>query len=189
MQADPQYNGLQPLASADTAMDNDNPYRPPQHEPDDQLDAVRLGSRAPTSTKRNTTTNSILPRYIAALLDNVIAIVLAIAAAKAVSEDWPLLQVFALLAAYFGYYLLTEGAMSRTPGKMLTGLVVVRVDGSPCSWLQVFVRTSFRVLEVNPILLGAMPAALCIVFSRRRQRFGDMVARTVVIPSKRRRSR
>jgi hypothetical protein len=40
----------------------------------------------------------------------------------------------------------------------------------------------FRLLEVNPLLLGDLPAGISIVSSRDRQRIGDRVAGTVVIP-------
>jgi uncharacterized RDD family membrane protein YckC len=36
-------------------------------------------------------------------------------------------------------------------------------------------------VEVNPILLGALPAALAGVFSKRHQRFGDMLGGSVVV--------
>jgi uncharacterized RDD family membrane protein YckC len=39
-------------------------------------------------------------------------------------------------------------------------------------------------VEANPILVGELPAALCVIFSRNRQRFGDKVAGTVVVPVK-----
>jgi len=39
-----------------------------------------------------------------------------------------------------------------------------------------------RVLEVNPVLLGAFPAALSVVFSPKHQRFGDKLAGTIVVP-------
>jgi uncharacterized RDD family membrane protein YckC len=69
-------------------------------------------------------------------------------------EDSPTLQAVALLATFLGYFLFSEGFVSRTPGKFIAGLVVVQTNGRPCTWWQVFIRTGFRVLEVNPIFLG-----------------------------------
>lgn len=128
------------------------------------------------------TVDTVVPRYIAAVLDNALAMILAVVAAKSVSNDWPLVQLLVALGAYLGYYFIAEGFTSRTPGKLLTGLVVVQVDGKPCSWRQILIRTGFRVLEVNPLILGAIPAALCILFSGHHQRFGDRVAQTIVVP-------
>ena len=69
-------------------------------------------------------------------------------------------------------------------GLMLAGLVVVQMDGTRITWRQAIVRTLFRGIEVNPLLLGALPAALCIIISRYRQRIGDKVAGTVVVSKK-----
>jgi uncharacterized RDD family membrane protein YckC len=144
-----------------------------------------LGPGIAEPARANATGNTVVRRYIAAVLDNTVAIVLSLVAAKSVSDDLPAVQCLALVGTYLGYYLLSEGFVSRTPGKLLAGLVVIGVDGQRCSWGQVFIRTAFRVLEVNPVILGGIPAALGIVFSRRHQRFGDMVAHTIVVPSRR----
>ncbi len=57
-----------------------------------------------------------------------------------------------------------------------------RYDGRPCTWTQAAIRSVLRLLEVNPICVGALPAALVIVFSVRQQRLGDMLAHTLVEP-------
>jgi uncharacterized RDD family membrane protein YckC len=72
----------------------------------------------------------VLPRHIAAILDNLVAMVLGVLAAKTVAEDLPILQLLALVATYLAYYLLFEGLASRTPGKLLTGLVVIQFNGA-----------------------------------------------------------
>lgn len=77
---------------------------------------------------------------------------------------------------------LFEGLLSRTLGKMLNGLVIAQLDGQPCSWKQAFIRTAFRALEANPVL-GWLPAGIRVVWSRRHQRFGDLYAGTVVVPT------
>jgi uncharacterized RDD family membrane protein YckC len=74
---------------------------------------------------------------------------------------------------------------SRTLGKFCMGLIVVQYDGRRCTWRQAIIRTLFRFVEVNPLLLGALPAAISIIGSRHRQRFGDKVARTIVVPARR----
>lgn len=162
-------------------MQDENPYASPNStllQEEDQSDA----RRRPASTSDGT----VLPRHMAAILDNILAIVAAVAAAKATSEQWPILQGVVLVLVYFGYYFAFELAFSRTPGKMLTGLIVVPVDGGKCTWRHTVIRSVFRVLEVNPMLLGAAPAAVCIIFSRNHQRIGDRFARTLVVPTWRR---
>ena len=130
------------------------------------------------------TANTVTPRYIAAMLDNLIAMLLAVVAAKSISEGMPILQVTALVVVYFGYYFVPECLFSRTPGKLLTGLVVVGLEGERCTWRQIAIRTAFRLLEVNPLLLGAIPSALSVVFSPYHQRFGDKTAETLVVESR-----
>lgn len=128
----------------------------------------------------------IVPRYVAATVDNAVAIILGYAAAKSVSDDLPAIQGILLVGAYLGYFLLFEVAFSRTPGKLLTGLIVVQFgDGRPCTLRQAAIRTGLRVLEVNPLLLGAIPAALLITFSPYRQRLGDRLACTMVVEARR----
>lgn len=167
-------------------MNDDNPYKSPEADlaeiaapPETMLDVdtTRVG---PTVSP----TNTIISRHLAASLDTGLAMCLALAIPMTVSEDMPFVQLGLLLGSYLGYFFLFEGLISRTPGKLLCGLVVVQFDGSRCNWRQSAIRTCFRVLEVNPIFLGAIPAALCIVFSRNRQRLGDRVARTIVVHSR-----
>lgn len=42
-------------------------------------------------------------------------------------------------------------------------------------------RTFWRFLEANPILIGALPAALLIFFSKSHRRLGDYAAKTLVV--------
>ena len=130
------------------------------------------------------TVDTVRPRHLAAAMDNVLAMVLAVLAAKSVDNSKPILQVTVLVLVFLGYYLVFELLFSRTPGKFVTGLVVVRVDGGRTTWGQVLTRTAFRLLEVNPLLLGGLPAALSILFSRHHQRIGDKVSRTLVVYSR-----
>jgi uncharacterized RDD family membrane protein YckC len=127
----------------------------------------------------------MVSRWAAAAADNVIAVILAYVAAKSASDDLPLLQGVLFVGTYLGYFFISEALFSRTFGKLCAGLVVVCHDGRRCGWQRSAIRTSFRFLEVNPILLGALPAALSIVFSKHRQRIGDLVANTFVVQARR----
>jgi len=126
-----------------------------------------------------------LARHIAGILDNVLACILAIVAAKQIDAENMPLQAVAATAAYLSYYFLLESITSRTIGKLVTGLKVMDFDGERCSLKQTVIRTFFRLVEVNPFLLGPLPAAIRIIWSRNKQRFGDKVARTVVVFSRR----
>lgn len=89
------------------------------------------------------------------------------------------------IGVYLLYFLVQEGAWSTTVGKRLFGLYVLRLDGSQCGWFSAAIRTAARFIEVNPILpFGALPGAIAVAVSKRRQRLGDMGAGTVVAPRK-----
>ncbi|MEL7498331.1 MAG: RDD family protein [Planctomycetota bacterium] len=122
-----------------------------------------------------------MPRHIAGLVDNVVACVLAVIAAKQVDAENIPMQAVLAISAYLGYYFVFEILTSRSLGKLLTGLKIVDFDGNRCSIKQVTIRTLFRLIEVNPFLLGALPAAIRIIWSRNKQRFGDKFANTVVV--------
>jgi uncharacterized RDD family membrane protein YckC len=128
------------------------------------------------------THGSLTPRYIAACIDNAVATVAGFTAAKLIAEDAPVIQTAALVCVYFGYFFVMEAFFSRTLGKVATGLTVARYNGQPCSGQQAAIRTIFRVVEVNPVLLGALPAAFAVGWSPYRQRWGDQFARTIVVP-------
>lgn len=127
------------------------------------------------------TDGTVMPRHMAAILDNLFAFGLAIMAAKMVDEKQYLLHIGLMVIGYLGYYFVLEAALSRTIGKLMMGLVVVRVDGSRISIRDAAMRTVFRVLEVNPFLLGGLPAAVSIIYSENHQRIGDKVAGTLVV--------
>jgi len=130
------------------------------------------------------TVDTVRPRHLAAAMDNVLAMILAVFVAKSIDDGKPILQATALVVVFLGYYLLFEFLFSRTPGKFVTGLVIVELDGRRCTWRQVLIRTAFRLLEVNPLLLGGLPAAIRIIFSEHHQRFGDRFAETLVVYSR-----
>lgn len=83
-----------------------------------------------------------------------------------------------LLVAYFP---VTEMLFGKTVGKLVTGTRVVDEAGRRPSFLQALVRTLFRLIEVNPVLAGGIPAGIAVIASRGKQRLGDMVARTYVL--------
>lgn len=87
------------------------------------------------------------------------------------------------VAAAALYYPLTEGLLGRSFGKFVASLAVVDHTGHPPGLLGASIRTFVRVVEVNPILLGGLPAAVAIAVSRDRRRLGDIAAETWVVPS------
>ena len=123
-------------------------------------------------------------RVIAFIIDNVIASILTLALAATIESNDSLLDVILILPLFLSYFYVFEITWGRTPGKFLMGLEVLDVSGLPCTAAQIFVRTVTRLVEVNPILFGAVPAALAIATSKKHQRLGDLMAGTVVVSRK-----
>jgi uncharacterized RDD family membrane protein YckC len=153
-----------------------------------RADDARHESDAPPTRRPSTppTENPVVPgdaskdRFFALVFDNLIGLVLGYAAACAIPNDRVVLRGVAWVAVYLGYFFVFEALIGSSPGKILFGLWVRRIEGGRCSWRQAAVRTLARLVEVNPLLLGAIPAAVAVLASRRRQRLGDMLAGTAV---------
>lgn len=91
------------------------------------------------------------------------------------SEDVQLAFVFVLTA----YFAISEAAFGCSLGKRIFRLRVVGTDGRKIAAGQALVRSMLHTFDLflNAGLLGATVALL----TRRRQRLGDLIARTVVV--------
>lgn len=133
-------------------------------------------------------------RFLAAAIDHLIqasAIFVVIIIAWAFS-DWQLfnsmgvwaaaLTVLAVFGIYWGYFVVFETLWSgQTPGKRIMRLRVVREDGRPVRFFEVFVRNLLRVvIDFQPLPSYAI-GVVSIIFSERSKRVGDFVAGTVVV--------
>jgi uncharacterized RDD family membrane protein YckC len=106
-----------------------------------------------------------------------------------IADDWltrlssnALKTVLMLLVFGFqwGYFNVFEWIWNgQTPGKRLLHLRVIKVDGSPVSGIDVLLRNLSRPIDT----LGPMGliGLLMIFVSRKAQRLGDLMARTLVI--------
>ncbi|WP_203843324.1 RDD family protein [Winogradskya humida] len=83
-----------------------------------------------------------------------------------------------LLVLALAYYLLMEGLLGRTVGKMVTGIRVISEDGGRPGFVSVLVRTLLRLIDG---LLGYLVGLIIVVNSSRRRRLGDMAAKTLVV--------
>jgi uncharacterized RDD family membrane protein YckC len=110
--------------------------------------------------------NGSKDRLFASCFDNLFIIVIGLVAAASVPSTEVALRVTVLVAAYLGYFFLFEAIIGTSPGKLVFGLWVRRIEGGPCSWQQAAIRTLARVFEVNPLLLGALPAGIAILNHR-----------------------
>ncbi|WP_298867767.1 RDD family protein [uncultured Gimesia sp.] len=152
-------------------MQESDPQADHQLDPKDPIRPLPVDS--PQGTLR--------PRYFASICDNFMAMIGSAIIAKQFPDSQIALQGAVVVACYFAYYLFFEGIFCTTPAKYVAGLTIRNFDGGRCSFLQTLVRTLFRIVEANPLLIGALPAAARIFLSRDKQRFGDKLARTVVV--------
>jgi uncharacterized RDD family membrane protein YckC len=122
-----------------------------------------------------------MPRLVAAVVDNAIILILPFVVIAVASPADSTVFLGILCVGWLGYFFICEAIWSRTPGKLMFGLVVRKLDGSSCDVKAAFLRTIARLFEVNPFLLGGLPAGLIILSSSRKQRLGDQLAGTLVV--------
>ena len=80
------------------------------------------------------------------------------------------------------YFTLFEGLGGRTPGKILLGLRVVRVDGGRAGLFEGFLRNLLRLLWVTPFApLFIALDAWSLRTTELDQRMGDLAAGTLVL--------
>jgi uncharacterized RDD family membrane protein YckC len=85
-----------------------------------------------------------------------------------------------LFAIYWGYHVYFEaGRRAATPGKRAMGLRVVSETGGPASVGAVMLRNVARGADALPV--AYFTGLLVCLFTRRFQRLGDLVARTLVV--------
>ncbi len=123
-------------------------------------------------------------RLIAVFIDHLIAFGVMLFVVALVPESFPVVKAILFFLVYLGYFLVLEALWSRTIGKYFQGLMVRKVDGRRCDWNAALIRTALRILEVNPLLLGGIPAGIAVISSSRKQRIGDLLAGTVVVSDK-----
>jgi uncharacterized RDD family membrane protein YckC len=84
--------------------------------------------------------------------------------------------VFFLIA--FAYFVVMEKTQGATLGKKAMGLRVVRENGSAMDWGAVIIRNLLRIIDgIAFYLVGA----IVVWISKKRQRLGDMAAKTLVV--------
>jgi uncharacterized RDD family membrane protein YckC len=88
------------------------------------------------------------------------------------------IAALALLALWFVYYVVMEATLGATFGKLLVGVRVRTPAGEPIGWGAALVRNLLRLVDGS---FGGLVGAVLIWTSARRQRLGDLAARTVVV--------
>jgi len=81
----------------------------------------------------------------------------------------------------FVYYIIMEAMQGATFGKMVLGIRVIKLDGSPIGWGEAIVRNLLRIVDHLPYVVPYLLGALLIWTSPSKQRLGDRIAHTVVV--------
>lgn len=87
--------------------------------------------------------------------------------------------VFLVLLTNIAYYTALEAAFGSSVGKFVMGIRVLREDGSKPGWGPVLARNLLRVVDG---FLFYFVGAIVVWSSPKRQRVGDRVAHTLVVP-------
>ena len=123
-------------------------------------------------------------RLIAVFMDHLIAFALTLLVVAFVPDSLPVVKAVLFFLIYLSYFVVLEALWSRTLGKLFQGLVVRKLDGQRCDWRAALIRSALRIVEVNPLLIGGLPAGLVIIASPRKQRIGDLIAGTIVVSNR-----
>jgi uncharacterized RDD family membrane protein YckC len=79
------------------------------------------------------------------------------------------------------YFIVMEAMWGATLGKMVLGIRIVKLDGSPIGWGESIIRNLLRIIDDIPFFIPYLLGAILIWTSPTRQRLGDRVAKTVVV--------
>lgn len=89
-----------------------------------------------------------------------------------------LMLLFMFFMEWFYNVLFEAGGKGATPGQRAMKLRVMSVTGGPVSLAQAVMRNFLRVVDFMPGLY--LTGIVCMLFTRRFQRLGDLVANTVM---------
>ncbi len=127
------------------------------------------------------TSSIIAARWLATIIDTAVVLALFFTPVVAMERSVAEKVIWVSLALIVAYFPVMETRFGGSLGKLATGTRVVNIRGEWPAWWQSIVRTLLRLIEVNPFLMGAIPAGIIALCSSHRQRLGDMLARTYVL--------
>jgi uncharacterized RDD family membrane protein YckC len=151
--------------------------------------SVQAPTPVQTVAERANPVSLLVLRAIGAQIDIFVILMLLILPTTLLGKErltdqvWGYITVF-WLVALIGYFVVFEALWGRTLGKLITGTVVVDRDGRAPGFAKALARTLLRVVEVNPVLIGGLPAGIALLVTQRHQRIGDLLAGTYVVRRK-----
>jgi uncharacterized RDD family membrane protein YckC len=156
-----------------------NPYSPPQaglQEPAQAAQTVQTFLAKPE--------NRVLGRrFVATWIDFIVCASFLLIPDLVLGEAMYQSTIWLWLALLVAYFPLMEGQTGYSVGKFICRIRVVDEAGNVPGFKKAIVRTLLRLVEVNPFLMGGVPAGLAANFSKYGQRLGDMAAGTYVMDS------
>lgn len=126
----------------------------------------------------------IFRRWIGAWIDFLVLGAIVVGPVFTVDKKFGVAVLLIVVAALLAYFPVTEGLWGRTLGKLVAGTIVVDAEGRRPGLGRAVLRTLMRLVEVNPFLLGGLPAGVMVMVTPDRRRLGDYLAGTYVIPIK-----
>lgn len=146
----------------------------------EQLPTLDESAADAASIARTYNTNIVAQRWGALLLDLVVCLVLYVLTGVTFGGTslWPLALWAATMLLYF---VVLEGRWGVTLGKLATKIRVVDLQGRAPGYGRAVVRMLLRLIEVNPLLAGGVPAGVIASCSKTKRRLGDMLAGTYVL--------
>jgi uncharacterized RDD family membrane protein YckC len=123
----------------------------------------------------------VFRRWLGTVIDFVVLVAIVMIPYLVLGEQlWGnTLLIWGLLIAL--YYPLLEGLTGFTAGKLVARIKVVDETGGVPGIKKAVIRTLTRLIEVNPFLLGGIPAGIIVLVNKKRQRMGDIAAGTFVL--------
>ncbi|HUQ29863.1 MAG TPA: RDD family protein [Usitatibacter sp.] len=124
-------------------------------------------------------------RAVAIIIDmivlGIIGWILAMFTGMSTPEGFNLVGGPAFLWFFIGlaYYVVMEKQWGGTLGKLALGLRVVKEGGGPIDWGTSIIRNILRIVDG---FFFYLVGAIIVWTSKKRQRLGDIVAHTLVVP-------
>ncbi len=123
----------------------------------------------------------IIRRWAGCWIDILVYILIAPVVAHVLRGQDDVEIFLGLVGAACIYHIALEGMLGLSIGKWLCGVRIVTSSGEAPGLWRAAVRTAARLIEVNPILFGGLPAGLVADRTRHRQRIGDLLAGTFAV--------
>ncbi len=120
-------------------------------------------------------------RFVASLLDGAVICASWLGMGYLLSSELYEKTWFVWIGIITLYYPLSEFKYSATIGKKICGLKVVRMDRRKLTYKEPLIRFLARIVEANPFVFLGLPSIIAFIASERRQRLGDIMAKTLVV--------